>query len=256
MYVSFCLTRQHNALQVSLIKNSKLRRQNTKAPTRILQVCLSLARACLVLCCQCSIRRRCLSYVMLPVLSLALLILRPVYRKAISPPARCLWCRNAWLPQKRRKTCFFHLLLACCALCLALIRTSFCEVFQRTPYTTTAPKTAAATPLPSLGSSDEPMTVWCPLANMLPMVLRIMMAKMEMTTLLGGAKSADVPFRVDVPCYFSLYCILLIALLLCIGSAYHVHALKAETTGFIVVVWLCDEYGADSWCCRPYRVLY
>jgi hypothetical protein len=27
------------------------------------------------------------------------------YRKAISPPTRCLWCRNAWLPQKRRKNC-------------------------------------------------------------------------------------------------------------------------------------------------------
>ena len=59
---------------------------------------------------------------------------------------------------------------------------TLCEV-MRTPYTTTAPKTAAATPLPSLGSSDEPMTMWWPLANMLPMVLRIMMAKMEMTTL-------------------------------------------------------------------------
>jgi hypothetical protein len=30
------------------------------------------------------------------------------------------------------------------------------------------------------------MTMWWPLANMLPMVLRIMMAKMEMTTLLVG----------------------------------------------------------------------
>jgi hypothetical protein len=30
------------------------------------------------------------------------------------------------------------------------------------------------------------MTMWWPLANMLPMVLRIMMAKMEMTTLRGG----------------------------------------------------------------------
>jgi hypothetical protein len=50
----------------------------------------------------------------------------------------------------------------------------------------TAPKTAVATDLPSLGSSAEPMTVWLPEANMAPMVLRIMMAKTEMTTLCGG----------------------------------------------------------------------
>ena len=50
----------------------------------------------------------------------------------------------------------------------------------------TAPKTAVATDLPSLGSSAEPMTVWLPEANMAPMVLRIMMAKTEMTTLRGG----------------------------------------------------------------------
>ena len=53
----------------------------------------------------------------------------------------------------------------------------------------TAPKTAAATDLPSLGSSDEPITVWLPAANMAPRVLRIMMAKMEMTTLCGCSVS-------------------------------------------------------------------
>lgn len=53
----------------------------------------------------------------------------------------------------------------------------------------TAPKTAVATDLPSLGSSAEPMTVWLPEANMAPMVLRIMMAKTEMTTLRGAIVS-------------------------------------------------------------------
>jgi hypothetical protein len=72
----------------------------------------------------------------------------------------------------------------------------------RTPYTTTAPKTAAATPLPSLGSSDEPMTMWWPLANMLPMVLRIMMAKMEMTTLLVGRLVSGGSFLSVYPYYF------------------------------------------------------
>lgn len=52
-----------------------------------------------------------------------------------------------------------------------------------TPYTTTAPNTAAATSLPSLGSSFEPIMVWLPFANMLPMTLRITMAKTEMTML-------------------------------------------------------------------------
>ena len=56
---------------------------------------------------------------------------------------------------------------------------------------TTAPKTAVATDLPSLGSSDEPMTVWLPEANMAPMVLRIMMAKMEMTTLVVWQSVCD-----------------------------------------------------------------
>lgn len=87
---------QHNALQVSVIKNSELRQ---KAPTRVLQVDPSpdLVTQCSHVC------KSSLSYIC--ILSLLLLMICPVYRKAISPPARCLWCRNAWLPQKRRKTC-------------------------------------------------------------------------------------------------------------------------------------------------------
>jgi hypothetical protein len=105
---------------------------------------------------------------------------------------------------------------------------------MRTPYTTTAPKTAAATPLPSLGSSDEPMTMWWPLANMLPMVLRIMMAKMEMTTLFVGVSGCSRALHA-IPA-ISSYCASSGWLFFfSFGSAYHVHALKAETTGFIVV---------------------
>jgi hypothetical protein len=49
-----------------------------------------------------------------PILIFAFLSLRfaAVYRKAISPPARCLWCRKAWPPQKTRKTCRFLLAFA------------------------------------------------------------------------------------------------------------------------------------------------
>lgn len=112
------------------------------------------------------------------------------YRSAISPPARCLWCRNAWLPQKTRNTCV-------CKLALVLSKSrplSGLNGRERTPYITTAPNTAAATPLPSLGSSLEPIMVWWPLANMLPITLRITMAKMEMTMLFPGPVSFPALF--------------------------------------------------------------
>jgi hypothetical protein len=76
---------------------------------------------------------------------------------------------------------------------------------------------------------------------MLPMVLRIMMAKMEMTTLLGaGVSGCSCGFPAS---YFSVLR-LLFWNCLSLGSAYHVHALKAETTGFIVVV--VGGYGAGA----------
>ena len=117
---------------------------------------------------------------------------------------------------------------------------TLCEV-MRTPYTTTAPKTAAATPLPSLGSSDEPMTMWWPLANMLPMVLRIMMAKMEMTTLLVAGL---VEVLVLCTSFLLFFFMLPPSAFFFLGRAYHVHALKAETTGFIVV----EVRRLRSWC--------
>jgi hypothetical protein len=46
------------------------------------------------------------------------------------------------------------------------------------------------------------MTMWWPLANMLPMVLRIMMAKMEMTTLLVGRLVSGGSFLSVYPYYF------------------------------------------------------
>lgn len=52
------------------------------------------------------------------------------YRNAISPPARCLWCRNAWLPQKRRKTCLFVNLVSQLS-CVLLVRGTYTVDYHR-----------------------------------------------------------------------------------------------------------------------------
>lgn len=109
--VSFCLKRQHNnALQVSLIKNSKLRR-NRKGPLRVsckvylLAWCLLPASHVGVDLASCNPQKIPPSLYPLAFTRLCSDLACSVYRKAISPPARCLWCRKAWPPQKTRKTC-------------------------------------------------------------------------------------------------------------------------------------------------------
>lgn len=113
-----------------------------------------------------------------------------LHRSAISPLRLARLCKIAWHPQNSRKA----------------------------PYTATALNTAVATLAPSFGSSFDPIREWLLLANMPPIVLRITIAKMEMTM--------------------------------------HVHALKAETTGFIVALSLRrlrggigGRYGCRSMMC-------
>lgn len=108
-----------------------------------------------------------------------------VYRSAISPRPLCLLCISAWQPQNRRKTCSSTVSLVCYDYGLRVL--SFSEIdlntAQRTAYTTTAPNTAVATFLPSGGSSVLPIMLWWFVANMPPIVLKMMMPKMEMTML-------------------------------------------------------------------------
>jgi len=63
--------------------------------------------------------------------------------------------------------------------------------------------------------------LWCPLANMLPIALRMMMAKTEMTMLWKGGPG--------LAGYTGCACAVIV-----VEKAYHVHALKADTTGFMV----------------------